>query len=116
MPATPPGPAIDDYLRLFDQYGGKVERLYLEPADDRYDLLFQRVLRLLARPSAFNLSLPEPFRRTAHRYLAGDPETRTQLDDRDTRHFLLCEVHDYVMLNGGLARRRQIAAGATDTA
>ncbi|WP_138468330.1 hypothetical protein [Poseidonocella sp. HB161398] len=104
-------PSIDDYLRLFGQYGEGVETLYMEPADDRYELLFERILRLLAKPSQFNLGLPEPFRRTAHRYLAGDAATLRQLEDRDTRHFMLCEVHDYVMLNGGLARRRQLAAG-----
>ncbi|WP_172331605.1 hypothetical protein [Mangrovicoccus sp. HB161399] len=103
-------PSIDDYLRMFEQYGENVETMYMAPPDDRYELLFERVLRLLAKPSAFNFALPEPFRRTAHRYLAGNPETVRQLEDRDTRHFMLCEVHDYVMLNGGLARRRELAA------
>ncbi|MCV6597827.1 MAG: hypothetical protein OIF40_12200 [Mangrovicoccus sp.] len=102
-------PIIDDYLRMFEQYGDGIEKIYLETPDDRYELLFERAMRLLVKPSAFNFTLPEPFRRTAHRYLAGNPETLRHLEDRETRHFMLAEVHDYVLLNGGLARRRELA-------
>lgn len=102
-------PSLDDYLQMFAQYGEGVEFMYLDPPDDRYELLFQRTMRLLVKPSTFNFSLPEPFRTTAHRYLDGVPETVRHLEDRETRHFMLSEVHDYVMLNGGLARRRELA-------
>jgi len=106
-------PIVDDYLRMFEQYGEGIEQIYLEAPDDRYELLFERAMRLLVKPSQFNLSLPEPFRRTAHRYLAGNPETLRHLEDRDTRHFMLAEIHDYVLLNGGLARRRELAGEQT---
>jgi hypothetical protein len=100
-------PELEDYARLFHVYGEHLGSLYREPDDDHYALLFEQVIRLLIRPSAFNLSLPEPFRLTAHRYHRGDPVTVKHLCDPANRHFMLCDLHDLVMLKGGLALKRR---------
>lgn len=99
-------PDIDDYLKLFDIYGSDLGRLYEEPEDDRYALLFEQVIRLLVKPSPFNLSLPEPFRRSAHRYRDGHADTVKHLGSPVNRNFMLCDLHDLIMLKGGLAAKR----------
>jgi hypothetical protein len=100
-------PELEDYLHLFRIYGKDLGAIYREPDDDRYALLFEQVIRLLIRPSPFNLSLPEPFRRSAHRYHDGDPVTVKHLSEPANRHFMLCDLHDLVMLKGGLALKRR---------
>jgi len=101
-------PELDDYLRLFAIYEKDLGSIYQESADeDPYNLLFEQVTKLLIRPSAFNLSLPEPFRNTAHRYRRGDAPTLQHFADADNRHFMLCDLHDLVMLKGGLQKKRE---------
>ena len=100
-------PELEDYTQLFRVYGEDLGSLYREPDDDRYAFLFEQVIRLLIRPSAFNLSLPEPFRLSAHRYHRGDPVTVAHLGDPVNRHFMLCDLHDLIMLKGGLALKRK---------
>jgi hypothetical protein len=104
MSASRPG--LDDYLALFGPYGDDLGALYQAPEDDRYRLLFEQAMRLLARPSPFNLSLPEPLRAAAVRWRAADPGTRSHFDYPVNRHFLLADLHDLIMLKGGLGRRR----------
>jgi len=104
---SPPLPELEDYLQLFRRYGKDLGSIYREPDDDRYALLFEQVVQLLIRPSPFNLSLPEPFRTSAHRYHDGDPPTVAHLGDPAIRHFMLCDLHDLIMLKGGLARKRR---------
>ena len=99
-------PDVGDYDRLFASYGEDLGSIYRAPDDDRYALLFGQVIRLLIRPSPFNRSLPEPFRAVARRYRDGDPVTVAQLGNPANRHFMLCDLHDLVMLKGGLRRRR----------
>jgi hypothetical protein len=99
-------PDIRDYLKLFEIYGANLGRLYSEPDDDRYALLFEQVMRLLVKPSPFNLSLPEPFRTSAHRYRGGHPGTIEHLSRPANRNFMLCDLHDLIMLKGGLAAKR----------
>lgn len=105
MSATTPD--LEDYVHLFDAYGKDLGAIYKEPDDDRYELLFEQVVRLLIKPSPFNLTLPEPFRISAHRYVDDDPRTVQHLSDPANRHFMLCDLHDLVMLKGGLALKRQ---------
>lgn len=100
-------PDLADFVDLFAIYGDDLGAIYQEPDDDRYALLFEQVVRLLVKPSPFTLSLPAPFRIAAHRYLDGDPGTVRHLGDPANRHFMLCDLHDLVMLNGGLALRRR---------
>lgn len=103
---TKQAPDLADYVHLFGIYGTDLGTLYREPDDDRYALLFGQVVRLLARPSPFNLTLPEAFRTAALRYTAGDAAT-AHFDDPANRHFMLCDLHDLVMLMGGLALKRR---------
>lgn len=100
-------PELADYVQLFQIYGKDLGAIYKEPDDDRYALLFEQVISLLIQPSQFNLTLPAPFRISAHRYHSGDPKTVEQLSDPANRHFMLCDLHDLIMLKGGLALRRR---------
>lgn len=104
---SPALPELEDYVHLFQAYGKDLGTLYREPDDNRYALLFQQVIRLLIKPSPFNLALPEPFRISAHRYHRGDPVTVEHLSDPANRHFMLCDLHDLIMLKGGLALKRR---------
>ena len=103
-------PDLQDYLNLFRQYGGDLGELYREPDDDRYALLFEQVVRLLVRPSAFNQRLPDSLRMAARRYRDGHQPTVAKLREPANRHFLLCELHDVIMLKGGLAASRKATA------
>jgi len=91
-------PELDDYMDLFRRYGKDFGDAYLEPEDDRFRFLFDQILRLLAQPSAFNLTLPEPFRTTAYKYLAGDEATIAHMKVIENRHFMLSDVYDYLHL------------------
>jgi hypothetical protein len=91
-------PNVEDYLDLFNRYGKDFGDAYLEPEDERFRLLFDQLCRLLAQPSEFNLTLPEPFRTTAHRYLAGDAATVTHMRIVENRHFMLSDLFDYLRL------------------
>ncbi len=100
-------PTVEDYVDLFRRYGDDLGSIYKEPDDDRYALLFEQMVRLLLKPSAFNLSLPEQFRTTALRYHRGDAGTLAHMGDPANQHFMLCDLHDLVMLRGGLALKRK---------
>ncbi|MEO1610391.1 MAG: hypothetical protein AAFR90_13875 [Pseudomonadota bacterium] len=100
-------PELEDYVHLFRSYERDIGALYAEPDDDRYALLFEQVIRLLIKPSQYNLSIPKPFRISAQRYHQKDPTTLEHLHDPANRHFMLCDLHDWIMLNGGLALMRK---------
>jgi hypothetical protein len=91
-------PDLDDYMDLFNRYGKDFGAAYLEPEDERFRFLFDQICRLLAQPSRFNLTLPEPFRTTAHRYLAGDEVTVSHMRNAENRHFMLSDLFDYLHL------------------
>ncbi|MCB1910069.1 MAG: hypothetical protein KDH15_22120 [Rhodocyclaceae bacterium] len=99
-------PDVGDYIRLFGTYGEGLGSIYREPDGDRYAMLFEQVIRLLVRPSPYNRSLPEAFRLVARRYHDGQPATVAHFGDPANRHFMLCDLHDLVMLKGGLRLRR----------
>lgn len=103
-------PDLDDYMDLFKRYGKDFGAAYLEPEDERFRFLFDQICRLLAQPSKFNLSLPEPFRTTAHRYLAGDEVTVAHMRIVENRHFMLSDLFDYVDL------RQRMGRGASERA
>ncbi|SMF28405.1 hypothetical protein SAMN02745866_01823 [Alteromonadaceae bacterium Bs31] len=101
-------PELEDYIRLFDIYGKELGSIYKEEgSDDPYAFLFQQIVYMLTKPSPFNLSLPEAFRLVAQRYYRGDKATLSQLNDFDNRHFMLCDLYDFIMLNGGLQLKRK---------
>lgn len=101
-------PDVADYALLFRAYGEDLGSIYREPDDDRYALLFEQVVRLLIRTSPFNLSLPEQFRIAARHYHAGNRITVEHLSNPANRHFMLCDLHDLVMLKGGLRLKRKL--------
>jgi hypothetical protein len=100
-------PGVEDYAHLFRAYGEDMGSIYREPDDDRYALLFEQVVRMLIRPSPFNLSLPKQFQIAARRYHAGNRSTVEHLSNPANRHFMLCDLHDLVMLKGGLRLKRK---------
>lgn len=89
---------LDGFLSLFALYGDDLETLYAAEEDGRYVLLFQQVLALLVQPTPFALSLPEPFRKAAHSYRAGDPGAVAHLDNPANRHFMLSDLYDLIRL------------------
>ena len=91
-------PEAKDYLKLFEAYGKDFSQIYLEPDDERYRLLFEQICHLLVQPSSFNLSMPQEFRISAQRYLAGDVKTLILLRVPQNRHFMLSDLYDYVHL------------------
>ena len=91
-------PDAQDYLELFGSYSKDFGPAYLEPEDERYRLLFDQICHLLTRPSPFNLSMPQEFRITAQRYLAGNENTVAHLCTPQNRHFMLSDLYDYVHL------------------
>ncbi len=97
-------PDARDYLELFATYGKDLSKVYLEPEDERYRLLFEQVCNLLIRHSDFNLGMPQEFRTSARRYLAGDRATVAHLRNPQNRHFMLSDLYDYVDL------RRRVGA------
>ena len=92
-------PEAQDYLKLFETYGKDFGPAYMEPEDERYRLLFDQICHLLLRASSFNLSMPQEFRISAQRYLAGDEKTVAHLRDPQNRHFMLSDLYDYVHLH-----------------
>jgi len=114
MPHRPPTHGADAaaYLSLFERWhtllneavGPEGARdfgdLYqAAPDDERFRLLFEQICQLLVQASAFNLAMPQEFRRTAQRWLAGDPATRTHMGEASMRHFMLSDLYDYVHLS-----------------
>ncbi len=100
-------PTLDDYVRLFEAYGDDISAIYLKPNDTRYEFLFEQAARLLSRPSAFNDTIPKPFRVTAKNYLAGDEKTVRHMGYPENRHFMLSDLYDFVMLQKAkLSRNR----------
>lgn len=99
-------PSVADYVQLFRTYGHDLGGIYADDSDVRYAFLFEQVVRLLIRPSRFNLSLPQEFRQAAQRYHDGDAATQAHLREPVNRNFMLCDLHDLVMLRGGLRLRR----------
>lgn len=105
-----------DYLRLFDRWQDEVRAdigpqqgrdfgdVYKGTDDERYRLLFEQVCRMLVQPCAFNLALPHGFRRTAQRWIDGDPATLHHMGDVQNRHFMLSDLHDWVYLNRACPR------------
>jgi len=91
-------PDIDDYLELFGRYEKDFGPVYLEAEDQTYRLLFDQMCRLLAKPSHFNLNIPQEFRITAQRWLNGDEEVHRHMREPQMRHFMLSDLYDYMHL------------------
>ncbi len=107
-------PELEDYVRLFSVYGKDLGTIYThednkqQGKSDPYAFLFEQLIKLLIKPSSFNLSLPKSFRIAAHRYHRGDKASLKHLQNVDNRNFLLCDLHDFIMLKGGLQLKRKV--------
>ncbi|MEN2494630.1 MAG: hypothetical protein TECD_00534 [Hyphomicrobiaceae bacterium hypho_1] len=101
-------PSLEDYVNLFRSYGKDLGTIYTEPDDDRYALLFEQIICMLIKPSAYNSSIPKQFRIAAQSYYEKDSVTYKHLREPANRHFMLCDFYDWVMLNGGLALLRRV--------
>lgn len=94
-------PERHDYQALFELYPGvEFWRSEARGRDDPYLFLFHQVMTLLARESAFNRTLPAPFRETATRYAAGEPDVVRHFQGADNRVFLLSDLQDWLRLKG----------------
>ena len=100
-------PTLQDYMQLFRSYGKDLGTIYTEPEDDSYALLFEQVIRLLIKSSPYNSSIPNQCRTAAKCYHQKDFTTLEHLGNPANRHFMLCDLHDWIMINGGLALLRK---------
>jgi hypothetical protein len=110
QPTFANGPDADDYLRLFERWhamlredvGPELGRdfgdAYKATEDERYRLLFEQICQLLIMASAFNLAMPQEFRRTAQQWVGADAATLAHMGDVQNRHFMLSDLYDYVHL------------------
>jgi hypothetical protein len=101
------GPTYEDYERLFGLYGDAVNTAYRdlpEGESGKFDFLFEQLMGLLARGSAFNATLHRDFTSAAELYQLGDPLTVKRLTDADNRLFVLSDFKDYLFLTR--SRRR----------
>ncbi|MEY4579776.1 MAG: hypothetical protein RL701_4479 [Pseudomonadota bacterium] len=112
MPTPIESPDASDYMKLFARYrddAGDAARdfgkVYLEPEDDRYRLLFEQICHLLVKISPFNLQMPQAFRHTAQRYLNSDPKTLAHMRTPQMQHFMLSDFYDYAHLCERMGQR-----------
>ncbi len=99
-------PDVTDYLHCFEIYGEDIRTIYLDHEEGRYEFLFERILRMLIMQSTFNATIPAPFKTTARKYLSGDMETRTYMNNPEKRNFMLSDLYDFVLLQHRIASRK----------
>jgi hypothetical protein len=107
----PHTPNADDYLRQFERWHAMLREdvgpsqgrdfgdVYKGTDDERYRLLFEQICHLLTQASAFNLAMPQEFRRTARQWTEGDAATLRHMGDVQNRHFMLSDLYDFVHLS-----------------
>ncbi len=99
-------PNAEDYLHCFEIYGDDIQNIYLDHEEGRYEFLFERVLWMLIQQSTFNTKIPAPFKITARKYLSGDQEARSYMNDPEKRNFMLSDLYDFVMLHHRMSQRK----------
>lgn len=99
-------PELNDYLKLFELYAGRLDFTVTGDRSGDYTLLFQQVMRLMQRRSPFNAALPAPFLTVARRYAAGETATVAHFGYNENRRFLLSDLHDFLQLQLMRDRRR----------
>jgi len=99
-------PDLADYVACFAPYGDQLQGLYFNVGDDSFRDLFLSLCPLLIQESPFNLEMPQPFRWTAQRFLAGEAATLAHLDQAENRNAYLSDLHDYIELRRRAARRQ----------
>ncbi|GAB6041098.1 hypothetical protein [Endothiovibrio diazotrophicus] len=90
-------PKIDDYLALFRLYEGALKEP-VEPRGERFELLFDQVIRLLHSPSPLNNEIPFPFRDVARRFSDNDAATVEHFRYDENRQFFLSDLYDFLHL------------------
>lgn len=91
-------PELNDYLKLFQLYEGKLNFTVKGTKGGDYSFIFEQVMRLLLRPSEFNSSLPEPFISVAERYAFSDAATTAHFRYNENKQFFLSDLYDSLML------------------
>lgn len=91
-------PELNDYLKLFQLYEGKLDFTVKGTKGGDYSFIFEQVMRLLLRPSPFNNTLPEPFISVAERYAFNDAATVAHFRYNENRQFLLSDLYDSLMI------------------
>jgi len=91
-------PELNDYLKLFQLYEGKLDFTVKGTKGGDYSFIFEQVMRLLLRPSAFNSTLPEPFISVAERYAFSDATTLSHFRYNENKQFFLSDLYDSLMM------------------
>ncbi|MFO7593925.1 MAG: hypothetical protein R6X15_07795 [Pseudomonadota bacterium] len=91
-------PELNDYLKLFELYEGKLDFSIKETKVGDYSFIFEQIIRLLLKSSPFNDSLPETFISVAVRYTSGDAATAEHFRYNDNKQFFLSDLHDSLEL------------------
>lgn len=91
-------PVLQDYLKLFALYEGKLDFSDGEDGGGDYLLIFEQVIRLLLKPSPFNDMLPDTFLSAAERYAFNESATESYFRYSDNRHFFLSDLYDSLQL------------------
>jgi len=91
-------PELDDYLKLFQLYEGKLDFTVKGTRGGDYSFIFEQVMRLLLKPSAFNRTLPEPFISVSERYAFSDAATVAHFRYNENKQFFLSDLYDSLIL------------------
>lgn len=91
-------PDLHDYLKLFALYAGKLDFTIKGTVGGDYSLIFEQVIRLLLKPSAFNQTLPETFLAVAERYAFNEQATVTHFRYNENKQFFLSDLYDSLLL------------------
>lgn len=91
-------PELNDYLKLFQLYAGKLDFTVKGTKGGDYSFIFEQVMRLLLKPSAFNSTLPEPFISVAERYAFSDAATAAHFRYNENKQFFLSDLYDSLMV------------------
>lgn len=91
-------PELHDYLKLFELYAGKLDFTINGTKGGDYSFIFEQVIRLLLKPSAFNDMLPETYLGVAERYAFNEPATVAHFRYNENKQFFLSDLYDSLML------------------
>ena len=91
-------PELNDYLKLFELYEGKLDFSIKGTKGGDYSFIFEQVIRLLLKPSPFNDTLPETFIGVAERYVFNDPATVAHFHYNENKQFFLGDMYDSLIL------------------
>lgn len=91
-------PELNDYLKLFQLYEGKLDFTVKGTKGGDYSFIFEQVMRLLLKPSPFNSSLPEPFIGVAERYAFNETATVAHFRYNENKQFFLSDLYDSLLM------------------